>query len=68
MWADRAKMISRTHLNVPFIIASGDNHLAAEELPGNAMFVPKPSRMQTIAAMVGERDRRSRAFPRSLGA
>ena len=51
---DLAKMISTTHLNMPVIIASGRHRLTAKEIPGDARFVSKPYRMDTVAAMVGE--------------
>ena len=50
---DLAKMISTTHMNVPVIIASGRHRLRREELPGDAVFVPKPYGLDVIAAMVG---------------
>jgi len=59
-------MIPRTEINVRFIIASGGHRLAADELQGEALFVPKPFRMEAIPVMVGEGTRRSRAFPNSL--
>jgi DNA-binding NtrC family response regulator len=51
---DLAKMISDTHLNVPVIIASGRHRLTAEEIPGDATFVSKPYRLDTMAAVVFE--------------
>lgn len=51
---DLAKMISTTHRNVPVIIASGRHRPTIEDIPGDAAFVSKPYRMDTIAAMVGE--------------
>ncbi|MBB3660852.1 DNA-binding NtrC family response regulator [Rhizobium sp. BK650] len=51
---DLAKMISTTHRDVPVIIASGGHRLQADELPGDAVFVPKPYGLEAIAAMVGE--------------
>lgn len=50
---DLARMISTTHMNVPVIIASGGHRLRPEELPGDAVFVPKPYGLDVIAAMVG---------------
>jgi DNA-binding NtrC family response regulator len=50
---DLAKMISVTHMHVPVIIASGGHRLRPEELPGDAVFVPKPYGPDVIAAMVG---------------
>ncbi|WP_320197085.1 hypothetical protein RMR10_006165 [Agrobacterium rosae] len=51
---DLAKMILKTRLNVPFIIASGGHRLLAAELPGDTFFVSKPYGMSDIAAKVGE--------------
>jgi DNA-binding NtrC family response regulator len=51
---DLARMISTTHLTVPVIVASGRHRPTSEEMPGDAMFIPKPYRAATIAAMVGE--------------
>lgn len=49
---DLAKMISTTHMNVPVIVASGGHRLRSEELPGDAVFVPKPYGLDAIAAIV----------------
>ena len=57
---DLARMISSSHVNVPVIITSGGHRLRAEDLPGNAVFVPKPYRMDAMAAMVGEMTDRCR--------
>jgi len=51
---DLAQMISSTHMHIPVIIASGGHHLKSEELPGDAVFVPKPYGLETIAGMVGD--------------
>lgn len=51
---DLAQMISSTHMNIPVIIASGGHRLLSEELPGDAVFVPKPYRIEKLAAMVGK--------------
>lgn len=51
---DLARMISTTHLNVPVIVASGRHRPTSEEMPGDAIFIPKPYRADTIAAIVGE--------------
>jgi len=51
---DLARMISSTHVNVPVIIASGGHLLRQDELPGDAVFVPKPYRLDVIAAMIGK--------------
>lgn len=51
---DLARMISATHMNVPVIIASGGHRLRREELPGHAVFVPKPYGLDVIATMVGK--------------
>ncbi|MFK0335360.1 response regulator [Rhizobium sp. NPDC090275] len=49
---DLARMISTTHVKVPVIIASGRHRLGRDELPGDAVFVPKPYGLDFIAAMV----------------
>lgn len=51
---DLATMISTTQLKVPVIIASGRHRLAGEELPGDAVFVPKPYAMDVMVALVNE--------------
>lgn len=51
---DLAKMISTTQLKVPVIIASGRHRLVGEELPGDAVFVPKPYAMDVMVALVNE--------------
>jgi len=51
---DLAQMISVTHLNVPVIIASGRHRLTRDELPGDAVFVPKPYGLDVIAGMIGD--------------
>ncbi len=51
---DLAQMISSTHMNIPVIIASGGHRLRSEELPGDAVFVPKPYRIENLATMVGK--------------
>ena len=51
---DLAHMMSSTHMHIPVIIASGGHRLRSDELPGDAVFVPKPYGMDTIAAMVGD--------------
>ncbi|MDP9840639.1 CheY-like chemotaxis protein [Neorhizobium huautlense] len=51
---DLARMISTSHMNVPVIIASGRHRPGQEELPGDAVFVPKPYGLDVIAAMVGD--------------
>lgn len=52
---DLAKMIAKTHLDVPVIITSGRQRPTADELPKDAVFVPKPYKLEAIAAMVGEK-------------
>jgi DNA-binding NtrC family response regulator len=51
---DLARMMSVKHANVPVIIASGGRLLGSEELPGDAVFVPKPYGMSAMASMVDE--------------
>ncbi|MBW6425534.1 response regulator [Rhizobium sp. XQZ8] len=51
---DLARMISSTHMNVPVIIASGRHRLTKDELPGEAVFIPKPYGLDVIATMVGQ--------------
>jgi DNA-binding NtrC family response regulator len=51
---DLAQMISSTHRNVPVIIASGGHRFTPEELPSDAVFMPKPYGMDAIAAVVGD--------------
>ena len=51
---DLAKMIATTRLDLPVMIVSGRLFLTDDELPGNAVFVPKPYRVDAIVAMVGE--------------
>lgn len=51
---DLARMISTIHMNVPVIIASGRHRLQGDKLPGDAVFVAKPYRLDVIAAMVGD--------------
>jgi DNA-binding NtrC family response regulator len=51
---DLARMMSFNHANVPVIIASGGRRPQPQDLPGGAVFVPKPYGMAAIAAMVGE--------------
>ncbi|MFP3546652.1 response regulator [Rhizobium sp. SIMBA_035] len=50
---DLARMIFKTDMNVPVIVASGGHRLRPDELPVNAVFVPKPYRLDVVAAMVG---------------
>lgn len=49
---DLARTISETYRNVPVIITSGGHRPRPAELPGDAVFVPKPYGMETMAAMV----------------
>lgn len=49
---DLVRMMSSTHVDVPVIIASGGHNLQADELPGDAIFIPKPYRMDAMVAMV----------------
>jgi len=51
---DLARMISATQRDVPVIVASGRHRLQPDELPENAIFVPKPYGMDAIAALVGD--------------
>ncbi|MGV2103966.1 response regulator [Rhizobium sp. 21-4511-3d] len=51
---DLARMISATHMNVPVIIASGGHRLRPDQLPGHAVFVPKPYGLGVVATMVGK--------------
>jgi len=51
---DLARMISSTHMHVPIIIASGRPRLSADDLPRDAVFIPKPYAMDVIVAKVGE--------------
>lgn len=51
---DLARMISDTRIHVPVIIASGRLRPCPEELPGDAVFVAKPYRMDVISAMVDD--------------
>ncbi len=56
---DLAWMISSTHMDVPVIIASGGHRLSADELPNDAIFIPKPYALDVVAAKVGELTGRS---------
>jgi DNA-binding NtrC family response regulator len=56
---DLAWMISSTHMDVPVIIASGVHRFTADELPNDAIFIPKPYRLDVIAAKVSELTARS---------
>ena len=51
---DLARMMTSTHTDIPIIIASGGRQLRPEDLPGDAVFLPKPYRMGVITALVGE--------------
>ena len=51
---DLARMISTSHMNVPVIVASGRHRLQSEELPGDAVFIPKPYGLDVIATLVGD--------------
>ncbi len=51
---DLAKMISATHLGVPVIVASGRHRLRDDELPGEAVFIPKPYGMDVIVSKLRE--------------
>ncbi|MET3858283.1 response regulator [Rhizobium sp. OAE497] len=51
---DLARMISTSHMNVPVIVASGGHRLQSEELPGDAVFIPKPYGLDVITALVGD--------------
>ncbi|MBB3644379.1 DNA-binding NtrC family response regulator [Rhizobium sp. BK619] len=51
---DLARMISSSDMKVPVIITSGGSIVAPEELPSDAVFMPKPYGMNAISAMVGE--------------
>lgn len=51
---DLARMISDTRMNVPVIIASGRHRPKADELPGDAVFVAKPYRLDAIATIVAD--------------
>ena len=51
---DLARMISTSHMNVPVIVASGGHRLQSEELPGDAVFIPKPYGLDVIATLVGD--------------
>jgi DNA-binding NtrC family response regulator len=51
---DLARMVSSTHQNTTVIVTSGGHRLSPHELPDRARFIPKPYRLDVIAAMVGE--------------
>ena len=51
---DLAKMISSKHMSIPVIIASGGHKLRQDELPGDAVFVSKPYRLEDIATLVDD--------------
>lgn len=51
---DLVRMISSTYTNLPIIIASGRHRLSADELPRDAVFIPKPYGMDVIVSKVGE--------------
>ncbi|KPH06225.1 response regulator (plasmid) [Rhizobium acidisoli] len=51
---DLARMISSSDMKVPVIITSGGSIVRPEELPSDAVFMPKPYGMNAISAMVGE--------------
>ncbi len=51
---DLARMIFDTRRYVPVIIASGRHRPKADELPGDAVFVAKPYRLDAIATIVAD--------------
>jgi DNA-binding NtrC family response regulator len=51
---DLARMLADRHANVPVIVASGGHKLRQEDMPGGAVFVPKPYAMTAMASMVDE--------------
>lgn len=51
---DLARMISDQRMDVPVIIASGRHRPRSDELPGEAVFIPKPYGMDMISAMLDE--------------
>jgi DNA-binding NtrC family response regulator len=51
---DLAEMVSSKHMSIPVIVASGGHKLREDELPGDAVFVSKPYRLEDIATMVDD--------------
>lgn len=61
---DLARLMSIKHANVPVIVASGGHLLRTADMPGDAVFVPKPYGMAAMATMIDEMtsvDKRRRA-------
>lgn len=51
---DLARLMSIKHANVPVIVASGGHLLQPADMPGDAVFVPKPYEMTAMTSMIGE--------------
>ncbi len=49
---DFAKMISTARMTVPTIIVSGRHVLRNEDVPGDAVFIPKPYSMDAVVELI----------------
>ncbi|NWJ27506.1 response regulator [Rhizobium sp. RM] len=49
---DLAKMISTARMTIPTIIVSGRHVLRNEDVPGDAIFIPKPYSMDAVVELI----------------
>lgn len=57
---DLRERVAVTHLAVPVIVASGRHRLRDDELPGDAVFMPKPYALDVIVSKLSELIERTR--------